>query len=58
MEADGLEKLEALQFHKNQELYSLANQLIDKYFGEDYEDSRDPIPEENMEYPSWRVKQG
>jgi len=53
---NGIEKLEALQFHKNQELYTLANHLVDKYFGED-DDGGDLAEVEEIEYPPWRVKQ-
>ena len=31
-EADGLEKIERLQNHKNQDIYRLAYKIIDKYF--------------------------
>ena len=31
-EAGGLEKIEKLQHHKNQDIYSLAYKIIDKYF--------------------------
>ncbi|KAL1541285.1 Importin subunit alpha-9, variant 2 [Salvia divinorum] len=33
---DGIEAMERFQFHENEELRSMANQLVDKYFGEDY----------------------
>lgn len=48
--------MEALQFHNNHELYKLANQLIDDYFGEDFEDS-EPPEQDTVEYPSWRARQ-
>lgn len=35
-EEDGIEALERYQFHVNEELRCMANQLVDKYFGEDY----------------------
>lgn len=31
-EAGGLEKIEDLQHHKNQDIYDLAYKIIDKYF--------------------------
>ena len=31
-EAGGLEKIELLQHHKNQDIYALAYRIIDKYF--------------------------
>lgn len=34
--ADGIEAMERFQFHENEELRSMANELVDKYFGEDY----------------------
>eukprot|EP00026_Physarum_polycephalum_P003568 Phypoly_transcript_03581.p1 GENE.Phypoly_transcript_03581~~Phypoly_transcript_03581.p1 ORF type:complete len:510 (+),score=54.89 Phypoly_transcript_03581:807-2336(+) len=54
---DGIEKLEALQFHENQALYQLANQLIDKYFGGDDFEEESEEPSVPVEYPSWRVHQ-
>lgn len=34
-EADGLEKIEKLQHHKNQDIYKLAYKIIDKYFSQE-----------------------
>ncbi|KAG5002954.1 hypothetical protein JHK86_027093 [Glycine max] len=33
---DGIEAMERFQFHENEDLRTMANTLIDKYFGEDY----------------------
>lgn len=33
---DGIEAMERFQFHENEELRNMANELVDKYFGEDY----------------------
>lgn len=33
---DGIEAMERLQFHQNEDLRNMANGLVDKYFGEDY----------------------
>ncbi|KAG2243681.1 hypothetical protein Bca52824_094484 [Brassica carinata] len=33
---DGIDAMERLQFHENEELRVMANSLVDKYFGEDY----------------------
>ncbi|KAL8508855.1 hypothetical protein ACS0TY_016166 [Phlomoides rotata] len=33
---DGIEAMERFQFHENDELRTMANELVDKYFGEDY----------------------
>nr|XP_009608295.1 importin subunit alpha-9-like [Nicotiana tomentosiformis] len=33
---DGIEAMERYQFHENEELRSMANELVDKYFGEEY----------------------
>ncbi|MED6119368.1 Importin subunit alpha-9 [Stylosanthes scabra] len=35
-EEDGIEAMERFQFHENEELRTMANTLVDKYFGEDY----------------------
>ncbi|XP_052176454.1 importin subunit alpha-9 [Diospyros lotus] len=33
---DGIEAMERFQFHENENLRNMANELVDKYFGEDY----------------------
>lgn len=33
---DGIDAMERFQFHENDELRSMANELVDKYFGENY----------------------
>ncbi|KAK7355721.1 hypothetical protein VNO80_14981 [Phaseolus coccineus] len=33
---DGIEAMERFQFHENEDLRTMANTLVDKYFGEDY----------------------
>ncbi|XP_071706682.1 importin subunit alpha-9-like [Rutidosis leptorrhynchoides] len=33
---DGIDAMERFQFHENEDLRNMANQLVDKYFGEDY----------------------
>ncbi|XP_028775194.1 importin subunit alpha-9 isoform X2 [Neltuma alba] len=35
-QADGIEAMERFQFHENEDLRTMANSLVDKYFGEDY----------------------
>ncbi|KAL4389989.1 hypothetical protein HN51_010924 [Arachis hypogaea] len=35
-EEDGIEAMERFQFHENEQLRTMANTLVDKYFGEDY----------------------
>jgi hypothetical protein len=37
--AEGLDKIHQLQFHDNEEIYKKAYHLIDKYFGNDDEDT-------------------
>lgn len=57
---DGIAALEMLEYHENEELRHMANELIDKYFGEDYglEEEYGPGIIETMrsgdDYPSWR----
>ncbi|KAL6998244.1 Importin subunit alpha-9 [Sarracenia purpurea var. burkii] len=33
---DGIEAMERYQFHENEDLRNMANELVDRYFGEDY----------------------
>ncbi|URE43357.1 hypothetical protein MUK42_14768 [Musa troglodytarum] len=33
---DGIDAMERFQFHENEEMRTMANGLVDKYFGEDY----------------------
>lgn len=33
---DGIDAMERFQFHENEDLRNMANELVDKYFGEDY----------------------
>nr|GMD36671.1 importin subunit alpha-9 [Ipomoea batatas] len=33
---DGIEALERYQFHENEELRGMANELLDKYYGDEY----------------------
>lgn len=33
---DGIEAMERFQFHENEDVRTMANSLVDKYFGEDY----------------------
>lgn len=33
---DGIEAMERFQFHESEELRNMGNELVDKYFGEDY----------------------
>eukprot|EP00250_Pteridium_aquilinum_P006370 c16313_g1_i1 orf=134-1771(-) len=57
---EGLAALEVLEYHENEELRAMANDLIDKYYGEDYglEEEYGPGIAEVMkggeDYPSWR----
>lgn len=59
---DGIDALESLQFHGNDELRAMANHLVDKYFGEDYgldEEYGSGTSESlngkgDVQYPPWR----
>ncbi|KAI3447614.1 hypothetical protein Pfo_004279 [Paulownia fortunei] len=33
---DGIDAMERFQFHENEDLRNMANELVDRYFGEDY----------------------
>ena len=33
---DGIDAMERFQFHENEDLRNMANDLVDKYFGVDY----------------------
>ena len=43
-EADGVDKLEALQEHHNEEVYQKAVDLLEKYFGEDGDEDENLLP--------------
>lgn len=43
-EADGVDKLEALQEHRNEEIYQMAVELLEKYFGEDGDEDENLVP--------------
>eukprot|EP00897_Mesotaenium_endlicherianum_P006680 jgi/Mesen1/603/ME000108S10760 len=59
---DGIDALESLEYHDNEELRSMASFLVDKYFGADYgleeeygSDPMAPLGSSQSEYPPWRV---
>ena len=43
-EADGVDKLEALQSHHNEEIYEKAVALLEKHFGEEGDDDENLLP--------------
>jgi len=43
-EAEGVDKLEALQTHHNEEVYDKAVELLEKYFGEDADEEENLLP--------------
>ena len=43
-EAEGVDKLEALQSHHNEEVYDKAIALLEKHFGEDGDDDENLLP--------------
>lgn len=56
---DGIAAMEELQFHDNEELRVMSNDLIDKYFGEDYGleeefGSSAMSLQDDSDYPPWR----
>jgi len=44
-EAEGVDKLEALQTHKNEDVYEKAVGLLEKYFGTDDDDDENLLPQ-------------
>ncbi|KAH8948521.1 hypothetical protein BDL97_11G098400 [Sphagnum fallax] len=59
---DGISALEELQFHENDELQTMSNTLIDRYFGEEYGLEEEYGPgmdvlrgsDDSSDYPPWR----
>jgi importin subunit alpha-1 len=59
---DGISALEELQFHENDELQTMSNTLIDRYFGEEYGleeeygSGMDVLrgSDDSSDYPPWR----
>jgi hypothetical protein len=43
-EADGVDKLEALQEHANEDIYKKAVELLETYFGEDDDEDENLLP--------------
>ena len=43
-EAEGIDKLESLQEHHNEEIYQKAIALLEKYFGEDGDEDENLLP--------------
>ena len=43
-EAEGVDKLEALQEHSNEDIYNKAVELLEKYFGEDGDEDENLKP--------------
>jgi importin subunit alpha-1 len=61
-EADGIDALESLQFHDNEELRTMANSMVDKYYGEEYgmeeEGGQEGQREGETDLPPWRNASG
>eukprot|EP00249_Psilotum_nudum_P019946 c27487_g1_i5 orf=639-2306(-) len=59
---DGIAAMEALEYHENVELRNMANELIERYFGEDYGIEEEYGPgvtvvkgaDDVSDYPPWR----
>lgn len=45
----GLDKIEQLQSHENEEIYKLAYEIIDQYFSDDQEEDANLMPKETSE---------
>lgn len=45
----GLDKIEQLQSHENEDIYKLAYELIDQYFSDEQEDDANLVPQESTE---------
>jgi hypothetical protein len=48
-ECGGLDKIERLQEHENEEIYKLAYEIVDTYFGGEEEDDTNVMPGQNTE---------
>ena len=44
-EAEGIDKLEALQTHHNEEVYEKAVAILEKHFGEEDDDDENILPQ-------------
>ncbi|GAQ85782.1 Karyopherin (importin) alpha [Klebsormidium nitens] len=57
-EADGIDALESLQYHGNDELRNMANSLVDRYYGEEYGMEEEGLEEGSkavqQDLPAWR----
>eukprot|EP01104_Vermistella_antarctica_P019163 TRINITY_DN7381_c0_g1_i1.p1 TRINITY_DN7381_c0_g1~~TRINITY_DN7381_c0_g1_i1.p1 ORF type:complete len:719 (+),score=172.66 TRINITY_DN7381_c0_g1_i1:156-2312(+) len=64
--AEGIDALEALETHGNEELYRHASALVDRYYGEDYDDGNDRCDQASVpavfdfggppaDLPAWRI---
>lgn len=57
-EADGLDKIEALQRHNNQDIYDKAVKILESYFGGEVEDSSTPAMDVSQQTYSFGTQPG